>query len=168
MYPQVKRQRCWAHKLRNVANYLKKKDIDACIKEARLIYKAENRAEALKEYKQWAEKWASISPKAVRCIQKDLQELLNFYYCPKEIRIKVRTTNVIERAFREVRLRTDAAKRFKKVQNATAMIWKLLQVAEKNFRTLKGYWLLSDVYAEKKFADEVMKDESKVTERMAA
>jgi transposase-like protein len=39
VYPQVKRQRCWAHKLRNVANYMKKKDLDACIKGVRLIYK---------------------------------------------------------------------------------------------------------------------------------
>ena len=53
-------------------------------------------------------------------------------------------------------MRTDAAKRFKKVENATAMIWKLLQVAEKNFRTLKGYWLLPDVYEGKQFVDGVM------------
>jgi hypothetical protein len=48
------------------------------------------------------------------------------------------------------------------------MIWKLLQVAEKNFRALKGYWLLSDVYAGREFIDGVMKQESKVMERMAA
>jgi hypothetical protein len=48
------------------------------------------------------------------------------------------------------------------------MIWKLLQVAEKSFRTLKGYWLLPNVYAGEKFVDGVMKDESKATERMAA
>ena len=53
--------------------------------------------------------------------------------------------------FGPVRLRTDAAKRFKKIQNATAMIWKLLQIAEKNFRTLKGYGLLPDVYYGKPF-----------------
>ncbi len=32
IYPYVKRQRCWAHKLRNVSNYLKKRDQDKCIK----------------------------------------------------------------------------------------------------------------------------------------
>jgi len=48
------------------------------------------------------------------------------------------------------------------------MIWKLLQVAEKNFRTLKGYWLLPDVYTGKRFVDGVMKHETKVLERMAA
>ena len=126
VYPQVKRQRCWAHKLRNVANYLKKKDMDVCIKEARLIYKAENRAEALKAYKQWAEKWTSISPKAVRCIQKDLQELLNFYYCPKEIRIKVRTTNVIERAFREVKKRTRPMNCFNNTESIERIVYAVM------------------------------------------
>jgi hypothetical protein len=46
-----------------------------------------------------------------------------------------------------VRLRTTAAKRFKKVENATALIWKLLQVAESTFRRLKGAELLPAVYA---------------------
>jgi hypothetical protein len=48
------------------------------------------------------------------------------------------------------------------------MIWKLLQVAEKNFRTLKGYWLLPDVYKGIIFVDGVEKQESRVLERMAA
>jgi hypothetical protein len=64
-------------------------------------------------------------------------------------------------------LRADAAKRFKKIQNATAMIWKLLQVAEKNFRTLKGYWLLRDVYFGKTYVGGVAKQESKERKRMA-
>ncbi|MEW6054246.1 MAG: hypothetical protein AB1552_10745 [Nitrospirota bacterium] len=48
------------------------------------------------------------------------------------------------------------------------MIWKLLQIAEKNFRALKGYWLLADVYKGRTFVDGVLKQETKVLERMAA
>jgi len=99
-------QRCWAHKLRNVSNYLKRRDQDKCIKEARAIYSDENRKEAVKIYNEWVKKWRTAYPKAIKCIEKDLEELLNFYCCPQEIRVKVRTTNVIERAFREVRRRT--------------------------------------------------------------
>ncbi len=106
VYPFVKRQRCWAHKLRNVAKYLKKKHIDSCIKGARLIYSANSKKEAEQAYARWQNEWNEISPKAVKCVEKDLEELLNFYSCPKEIWVKVRTTNVIERAFREVRRRT--------------------------------------------------------------
>lgn len=106
VYPLIKRQRCWAHKLRNVANYLRKKDLDNCINEARQIYSASSRQEAIKAYRCWANNWRRLYPKAVRCIEKDLEELLNFYYTPSEMWIKLRTTNVIERAFREVRRRT--------------------------------------------------------------
>ena len=80
----------------------------------------------------------------------------------------IRTTNVVESPFGAVRLRTDAAKRFKRVDNATAMIWKLLRVAEKNFRTLKGYWLLSDVFEGKQFVNGTMVDQIKRLERKAA
>jgi transposase-like protein len=94
--------------------------------------------------------------------------MITFYSFPKEHWVHIRTTNVVESPFSSVRLRTDAAKRFKKVQNATAMIWKLLQVAEKNVRSLKGSWLLPDVYNGKTLVDGVIKQESKVLGRMAA
>ena len=80
----------------------------------------------------------------------------------------IRTTNVVESPFSSIRLRTDAAKRFKKVENATAMIWKLLKVAEKNFRVLKGYWLLPDVSSGKRFVDGVMAGEKINRQRKAA
>ena len=126
MYPQVKRQRCWAHKLRNVANNLKRKHIDQCIKEARNIYDADNRKEAVKAYRKWAERWKDISPKAVKCLEKDLEELLNVFYCPKEIRKKVRTTNVIERAFREVRRRTRPMSCFNNTQSIERIVYAVL------------------------------------------
>ncbi len=126
IYPFVKRQRCWAHKLRNVANYLKKKDIDKCIKQARTIYKAENKEEAEQAYSKWAKKWKPIAPKAVKCIERDLEELLNFYSCPKEIRIKLRTTNVIERAFRELRRRTRPMSCFNNDQSIERIVYAVL------------------------------------------
>lgn len=126
IYPHVKRQRCWAHKLRNVANYLRRKDQDNCIKEARAIYDAKNRKEAVDAYRKWAKRWRSMSPKAVTCIEKDLEELLNFYYCPKEIWIKVRTTNVIERAFREVRRRTRPMSCFNNEQSIERIVYAVM------------------------------------------
>ena len=52
-------------------------------------------------------------------------------------------------------LRTTAAKRFKKVENATALIWKIVQVAESTFRRLKGAELLPAVYAGVQYVDGV-------------
>jgi putative transposase len=72
---------------------------------------------------------------------------VTFYQFPREHWPHLRTTNVVECPFATVRLRTTAAKRFQKVENATALIWKLLQVGESTFRRLKGVELLPAVYA---------------------
>jgi putative transposase len=52
----------------------------------------------------------------------------------------------VESPFAALRLRTDAAKRFKKVENATAVIFKMLPVAEKRFRRLNAPELPQEVY----------------------
>ncbi len=122
----VKRQRCRAHKLRNVANYLKKKHLDQCMKGARAIYRAKNRKEAEESFVRREKKWRAIAPKAVRCLEKDLEELLHFYSCPKEIWIKVRTTNVIERAFREVRKRTRPMSCFTNVPSIERIVFAMM------------------------------------------
>ena len=72
----------------------------------------------------------------------------------------LRTTNVVESPFATVRLRTTAAKRFKKAENATALIWKILQVAESTFRKLKGAELLPAVYAGGQYRDGVKRRET--------
>jgi putative transposase len=65
----------------------------------------------------------------------------------------LRTTHVVESPCATARRRTGAAKRFKKVDSAPAIIWKLLQVAEKTFRRLNATALLPAVYAGAKDVD---------------
>lgn len=106
VYPFIPVQRCWAHKMRNVVNYLPKRYQKECSGEASLIYNAANRLKAIKEFKLWKRRWSEIDKDAVHCLEKDLDSMLKFFACPESHRIKVRTTNVIERSFREVRRRT--------------------------------------------------------------
>jgi hypothetical protein len=47
-------------------------------------------------------------------------------------------------------------------------IWKLLKVAEKSFRKLKGHWLLPDVLEGKQFVNGVAVKEVNRIERKAA
>ena len=79
--------------------------------------------------------------------------MVAFYQFPKEHWKHIRTTNVVESPFAAVRLRTNAAKRYKNVTSATALIWRLLTVAEKNFRRLSAPHLLAEVFEGVKFAD---------------
>jgi putative transposase len=105
VYPQVPQQRCWAHKLRNLADKVPRKE-GSCVREAAAIYQAGSRPEALRAYHAWAQKWRGARPRAVASLERDLDELLNFFAVPQAHWRKVRTTNVIERCFREVRRRT--------------------------------------------------------------
>lgn len=133
-YPQVRKQRCWAHKLRNVANRLKKADREACVAEARAIYDAVNRQAALVEYHKWARKWEPVAPKAVQCLREDLEELLNVYYCPRESRKKLRTTNVIERSFREVRRRTRPMSCFNNTESIERIVYAVISHLNEKWR----------------------------------
>jgi transposase-like protein len=77
----------------------------------------------------------------------DWERLVRFYRFPREHRPSLRTANVVASHFATVRLRTPTSRRFKKVENATALIWKLLQAAASTFRRLKDAELLSAVHA---------------------
>jgi len=168
IHPKGKEQRCWNHKIRNVLDCFPKRIRSEAGEYLKCIPYAETLSACKRLRDIFVSRYHKDYPKAVEKLLSDWDRMTTFYSFPREHWAHIRTTNVVESPFSSVRLRTDAAKRFKKVQNATAMIWKLLQVAEKNFRTLKGYWLLPDVYTGKRFVDGVMKHETKTLERMAA
>lgn len=105
IYPLAKIQKCWAHKLRNVSKRLSKRLGETCVDEASEIYNAKNYKEAIRAYKMWSKFWRTLSPEAVKCLEEDIEYLLNFFLEPRELWKKIRTTNIIERAFREVRRR---------------------------------------------------------------
>lgn len=105
VWPQVPLQRCWAHKLRNIADKVPQKE-GSCVREAAAMYRASSRREAQRSFRRWARKWRPTRPRAVACVERDLEELMAFYAFPPAHWQKIRTTNIIERAFREVRRRT--------------------------------------------------------------
>ncbi len=106
VYPAVPRQRCWVHKLRNVAAKLRRRVQVACLAEAKAIYAAPHQRAAVQAFRHWVGRWRTEAPGAVACLEKDLDQLLAFFACPPGHWRKIRTTNAIERAFREVRRRT--------------------------------------------------------------
>jgi transposase-like protein len=114
---------------------------------------AESKDEAVNARQAFAKRYRPWYPKAVEALEDDWDRMITFYDFPEAHWKHLRTTNVVESPFASVRLRTSAAKRFKKVESATALIWKLLTVAEKRFRRLDAPHLLGDVYDGRKFVD---------------
>src|SRR5690606_30676090 len=84
-----------------------------------------------------------------------LERMVAFFDYPKEHWTHPCTTNIVESPFASVRLRTTAEKRYKRVENASAPIWKLLRIAEKTFRRLNAPHLLAAVAAGAKYVDGV-------------
>jgi len=64
-----------------------------------------HRPEAVQRFRQWRKRWQARAPKAAACLEADLEERLAFFDCPKVHWKRLRTTNVIERLFVEVRRR---------------------------------------------------------------
>jgi putative transposase len=106
VYPRVPHQRCWVHKMRNILEKVRKRDYESVKSEAQAIYQADSRREAQAAFRRFQTHWREAYPAMVKQLEKDLPELLSFFSFPRHLWRKLRTTNVIERCFVEVRRRT--------------------------------------------------------------
>jgi transposase-like protein len=107
VYPGIPTQRCWAHKVRNITNVVRKKDRDAVKKDLATISNAEGTRQAQTAMRRFACKWGMIYPEALASLKECEEELLAFFNIKdKNLWKKIRTTNLIERRFRELRRRT--------------------------------------------------------------
>lgn len=107
VYPNIPVQRCWAHKIRNILAKVRKTDHGQAKAGLHAIMNAKTRPAARAAARRFADRWQETYPNAVKCLRNDLDELLTcFRYKTPEERKTVRTTNAIERRFREVRRRT--------------------------------------------------------------
>jgi transposase-like protein len=147
VYPEAEEQRCWNHRIVNVLDKLPKTQHPVAKKLLCRIPYSETRREAERRRDQFVH-WCKQRgyEKAAECLLTDWDRMVTFYNFPKEHWQHLRTTNPVESPFAAARLRTNAAKRFKKVSNATAVIWKMLLVAERAFRKLKHPELMKGVY----------------------
>jgi transposase-like protein len=136
VYPEVARQRCWAHKLRNVTDKVRVKHRERCRAGAQRIYLAKNYRTAVKRCRQWAAEWRELEPRAVACLEEDIEELLvHMRVLRKEPGLweKVRTTNVIERQFRELRKRIRPMCTFANNESCARIVCGLFQKANKRY-----------------------------------
>ena len=125
VYPRVAHQRCWVHKLRNLLNAVRRRDHAAVKTDAQAIYQADSRREAAALARQFGQRWQPAYPKVVARLLRDLPELLAFFSCPRSLWRKLRTTNIIERCFVEVRRRTRPMVCFVNVQSVERIIYSI-------------------------------------------
>jgi transposase-like protein len=146
-------QRCWNHKLTNVLDALPKKAQATAAELLKAIPYAETQAECERQRDAFVRRYRKTDPKAVDTLLRDWARMVTFYAFPKEHWIHLRTTNIVESPFASVRLRTNASRRYKRVEGAQAIIWKMLRVAEQAWRKLNAPELLPLVASGAKFKD---------------
>lgn len=127
VYPDKRHELCWAHKLRNVAGYCPERYHDELMKGARTIMNAKSKGIAIRLFKSWKERWQRLVPRAVKCLEDDFEKLTPCFDFPKGIRKIIRTTNVIERCFREVRRRLKVMGHFKDSQSCRRIVVSLVE-----------------------------------------
>jgi len=153
VWPGAEEQRCWNHKMRNVLDRLPKREQKEAKELLRAVVYAPSQAGAVEAREAFRKRYKPWYPKAVETLEDDWDRMVTFFRFPESHWKHLRTTNVVESPFASVRLRTGAAKRYKRVEHATALIWKLLTVAEKRFRKLDAPHQLKDVFEGEKFKD---------------
>jgi putative transposase len=119
------------------------------------IWMASTREDANKAFDNTIELFSAKYPKAMECLSKDREELLAFYDFPAEHWIHIRTTNPIESAFATVRLRTKKSRNCGSRDTTLAMVFKLMESAQKRLIKIRGFNLLTLVVNNVKFKDGV-------------
>ncbi len=138
-FRSTREQRCWFHKMGNVANALPERLQAVGKKHLREMMTAPTLADALQARRKFTHEFHARYPKAVQKLEKDWDELTAFYSMPALHWQHIRTTNAIESTFATVRLRTNVTKGAGSITAAKTMAFKLLQDAEKTWNRIRGF-----------------------------
>jgi putative transposase len=155
-------QRCWVHKTANVLNKLPKSQQPKAKAALHEIWMAATRQDAERAFDHFLTVYRPKYPKAAACLEKDRASLLAFYDFPAEHWIHLRTTNPIESTFATVRLRTDKTRGCVSRESILAMVFKLVNSAERHWRKLNGIPRLAQVIEGVIFKDGVREDVEKI------
>ena len=139
VWPKTREQRCWVHKTANVLAKLPKSQQPKAKRALQEIWMAETKAVAELAFDAFIESYTPKYEKAADCLSKDRDALLAFYDFPAEHWKHLRTTNPIESTFATVRHRTIRSKGCLSNRTALAMVFKLLETAQKSWRRLDGH-----------------------------
>ncbi len=133
LLPGVTIQRCIVHKIRNIVGKCPRSLRGVVPAEAKLIFYATSQAEARQRFNEFKARWQQQLPQIVECIEKDLEELIAFYQFPYQHWAKIRSTNVIERAFKEFKRRIKVMETFPNEQSCLRIMLALAKMLNENW-----------------------------------
>jgi putative transposase len=153
IWPTTREQRCWVHKTANILNKLPKSQQSKAKRSLQEIWMAETSKEAKAAFDAFTAAYELKYEKATECLAKDRETLLAFYDFPAEHWKHLRTSNPIESTFATVRHRTIRSKGCLSNKTALAMVFKLVEAAQKSWRRLDGHNQLPKLIQGVRFTD---------------
>jgi len=134
LLPDIPIQRCIVHKIWNVVGKCPRNQKSLVPAEMKGIFYATNRAEALERFRAFKGRWQHELPNVVECIEKDLDVLFSFYSFPYRHWTLIRSTNVIERAFKEFRRRIKVMETFPNEASCLRIMFALAKLLNENWK----------------------------------
>ena len=134
-WPTALGQRCTVHKLRNLLSKLPER-LHAEVKTRywQALDEAGSPGEATRALAALAADYHQAYPSFAACLTDDLDQLVTHLRFPSEHRKRVRTSNVLERAFVEVRRRTKIIGRLPGETSALSLVWGVLELSSRSWR----------------------------------
>lgn len=123
LFPDSDLQRCTKHKTENVLDKVLKVDREDVKDSLRKIFYAPTYNHAKEAVELFKDKWGKKYPLAVEILMEDIELCLTYYKYPYRHWKRIRTTNIVERSFREVKRRTKGVGRFHDEERALAMVY---------------------------------------------
>ena len=141
VFPRADFQRCTVHQLRNTRHQVRRKDWEAIRQDLKAMLDAPDLETALAHWAAFREQWQARYPKVVASWEQNLDQLLTFLRYPKAIRTVIRSTNLLERTFKELRRRFKVVEVFPSVAALERMTyWHLARLnARWDGRSLRGF-----------------------------
>ena len=136
-WPKVPRQRCTAHKTRNVLMRVPGNHRVRVKKDLNRIFHATDLKTAIRAVDAFLATYGDEFPTACETLARDIEDCLSFYKFPEAHWKRIRTTNVLERAFKEVRRRTRVVEHFPNERSAMTLIWACLEQERMSWRGVK-------------------------------
>lgn len=134
LFPHIPHQICITHKMRSVIGKTKHKNKASLAEDAKMVYQQPSKKDALIKAKQFVGKWYLVEPKAVESFKYHLASTLTYYDFDQSTWSQIRTTNVLEREFRELRRRIKVMDNsFNSTESATRYAGSILHYLNENY-----------------------------------
>jgi transposase-like protein len=146
-FPNAQQQRCVTHKVRGIERHLSYANLPdytptgsslkpsaakqqrrfEIISDAYKIYETDLESDAQLRLQGFQEKWQLLEPDAVRTFIKDVQLTFSFYQFDSDLYHHIRTTNHLERLFREFRTKSDEIGAFPNETSCLTLFWLVVE-----------------------------------------